>query len=170
MGRQFFLHVCDNQVDKPSSQMGTAGVARLTNTSPPPASGPANGHLSQSHSSRAGRCQRRDEICMKTRMFSKQGPVLINDSIQRRLATEYIYYTLSSCASQFYAFGFPTHSTPPTPHPSTPQNLLATLHCNEAIHKLCLKNLKRRRRPELAWSRWKSSESEMFLFFQKSAF
>lgn len=30
----FFLHIQDNQVDKPSSQMGTPGVAQLTNTSP----------------------------------------------------------------------------------------------------------------------------------------
>lgn len=113
------LHIVDNQVDKPSvhqsSQMGTAGVSQLTNTSPPSAPGPANGHLSQSHNSSVGRCQHRNEICMKTRMFSKQGPVLINDSIQRRPATEYIYYTLSSRASQFYAFGFPTDYRPPSP-------------------------------------------------------
>lgn len=120
----FLAHrIADNQVDEPSIRLSvqtdgdTEGWRCLPTAPPPPAPGPANGHLSQSHNSSGGRCQRRDEICMKTRMFSTPGPALINDSIQRRLAAEYIYYTSSASTSQFYAFWVSNPNTPSQSHP-----------------------------------------------------
>lgn len=78
----------DNQEEEPpghhrAGQMGTPGVAQVTETSPPPVPGPANGHLSQSHNSGRSRCQGCDEICMKQGCLAAAGPVLINDSIRR---------------------------------------------------------------------------------------
>lgn len=80
---------------------------------------------------------------------------MIPSSAARPRNTFIIHYLLAQVNFMHLVF--------PTPHPPLP-NLAATLHCNEAMHELRLKNLKRSRHPGWVWSRWKPSESEMFLF------
>lgn len=85
--------------------------------------GSANGHLSQSHDTRASHCQSHNEICMKQECLAVGLPLLINDSIHRRpmwntFIIHYLFMQSILCI--------------PIPPP-------AALHWNEAKMKLCLK-------------------------------
>lgn len=61
-----------------------SGVVQVTRTSLSLVPGSANGHLSQSHDTRASHCQSHNEICMKQECLAVGLPLLINDSIHRR--------------------------------------------------------------------------------------